>query len=213
MRNFKELVEKEVTEDILDYWFKTIDIENGGFYGLVTNGNTIIKDSPKGLVLNARILWTYSIAYRIFKSPKYLEMADHAYSFLVNSFYDKDYKGFYWILDYKGQVVNDKKQIYGIAFAIYGLSEYYRVTQKKEAIDLAIETFEMIEKYAFDSEKSGYLEALARDWSQTTEMQLLPNDVPSVKTMNTHLHLLEAYTNLYRTYKFVDLSKKLSYYK
>ena len=210
--NKKEMftfVEKEVKEDILTYWLKTVDLENGGFFGMVTNNGTIIKDAPKGLVLNARLLWTYSIGYKMFKNPEYLKMADHAYSFLVNNFYDKEHKGFYWMLDNLGTPTIEKKQVYGIAFGIYGLAEYYGITQKGEALDLAVETFEILEKYTLDNEKEGYVEARSRDWSVIDDMQLLTHDVPSIKTMNTHLHLLEAYTNLYRYYKSEAMARSL----
>ena len=115
-------------------------------------------------MLNARILWTYSAAYRVFKDEAYLQIAKRAKDYLLDYFYDKENGGIYWLLDYKGNPVETKKQIYAQGFAIYGLSEYYRATNDNEALDYAVKLFKTIEVHSFDTQNNGYLEAFTQDW-------------------------------------------------
>jgi mannobiose 2-epimerase len=197
-------------QSILDYWTRnTIDKENGGFYGRINGQNQIIPNSDKGAVLNARILYTYSAAYRILKNPKLIDIAHRAKIYLLEKFWDQEHGGIYWMLDYKGNAADTKKQIYALSFAMYALTEYFRVTNDKEALDYAIQLFELIEKYSFDKDLNGYFEAYSREWELLEDLRLSEKDENERKTMNTHLHILEAYTNLYRVWPNKKLQKQL----
>ena len=196
--------------NILPYWEKYMqDHENGGFYGRMSGDEKLMPEAEKGAILNARILWTYSSAYRLLKSSEYWEMATRAKRYLIDNFYDKRFGGIYWSLDYKGNPLDTKKQIYALGFAIYGLSEYHRATGDREALDYAIMLFKSIEEHSFDKEKNGYLEALTREWNEIEDMRLSEKDANEKKTMNTHLHILEPYTNLYRVWKNDELRKQI----
>jgi cellobiose epimerase len=211
--NFLESYKKEVETElksILAYWAKyAIDEVNGGFYGFVNVQNEPDRLAAKGLVLNARILWTFSAAYNYSKDEKYLQLAQRAYNYLIQYFSDKEYGGLFWSLDYQGKPLNTRKQIYGQAFAIYGLSEYYKASNDSKSLQLAIELFQLLEKNSFDSQKGGYLEALTQDWQTMEDVRLSDKDANEQKTMNTHLHILEAYTNLYRVWANISLKKQI----
>jgi mannobiose 2-epimerase len=184
-----------------------IDETNGGFYGSITNENVADADAPRGLVLNARILWTFSAAYIFTTNKKYLEVADRAYHYLTTHFIDKQYGGFFWSVDKYGKPIETKKQVYGIAFCCYAFSEYYQAGRNLHALKHAKDSFCLIEKYAFDKEKSGYYEAFTRDWQTIDDMRLSAKDANEKKTMNTHLHILEAYANLYSACPEENLKK------
>lgn len=205
---------KEVTEElegnILPFWMnKMTDRERGGFYGRISGEDVLMPNEPKGAILNARILWTFSAAYRLLKKPEYLATATRAKRYLLDFFYDKQFGGIYWSVDCEGNPLDTKKQIYALGFAIYGLSEYAHATGDEEALEYAIRLFEVIEKYSFDAEKNGYVEALTRDWQPIADMRLSDKDENEKKTMNTHLHILEPYANLYRVWKDGRLKTQL----
>ena len=186
---------KDLTENLLPWWMEyAVDEENGGFYGKVDSQNKPVPQGTKFVTLNARLIWTFSSAYRVLGDQKYREMADRAYRYFIEHFWDREYAGAYTTLDCKGNVVDDHKYIYGNAFALYGLSEYARATGSKEALEYARKLFAALEKYVYDPVYKGYYESCNRDWKVNPWIHGV-NRVPSdEKTMNTHLHLIEAYT-------------------
>lgn len=207
---FKEEMSRTLTENILPFWMERMtDQEHGGFYGRISGEGKLIPDAPKGAVLNARILWTFSAAYRILRKEEYLKMATRAKRELTDRFYDKEYGGVYWSINEDGTPLDTKKQIYALGFAIYGLSEYHRATGDKEALDYAIRLFYDIEEHSFDRKKNGYGEAFTRDWKEIADRRLSDKDANECKTMNTHLHILEPYTNLFRVWKDEWLERQL----
>lgn len=200
----------ELENNILSYWMQNMcDEKNGGFFGRITGEDINIPQAPKGAILNMRILWTFSAAYRILKKEEYLYMATRAKTYIENHFFDKMNGGVYWMLDYKGNPIDKKKQIYAQGFAIYGLSEYHRATGDPTALHSAISIFSAVEHYSHDNIQGGYIEALDQYWLPLEDMRLSEKDENEKKTMNTHLHLLEPYTNLYKVWKNDTLKKRL----
>lgn len=200
----KEKLRTEVLENlennILPYWMeKMVDHENGGFYGRRDAYDQLDPTAPKGAILNARILWSFAAAYRVLRKSEYLEMALRARDEIIDRFYDKDRGGVYWSLDAKGQPLETKKQFYAIGFAIYGLSELARATGDEKAKEYALRLFHDIESHSRDRKQNGYIEALTCDWQPIADMRLSDKDWNATKTMNTHLHIIEPYTNLLRT--------------
>jgi len=196
-----DLFLQEMTENILPFWMDMIDCENGGFYGEADFYGNPLKNANKGGILCSRILWSFSAAYRMVKNKAYLDMASYAKDFLLNHFIDKDFGGVYWETDCYGNVVDSKKHFYNTAFAIYGLSEYYLATGEKGCLDILNDLYDYLERHALDREYGGYYEAVSRDNSPLADVALSKKDLNCPKTMNTNLHILEAYTNLYRAMK------------
>ena len=188
-----------VESNILRFWQdKMVDREHGGFYGRVDAQEVLHKDAEKGAILNARILWTFSAAYRVLRKPEYLEMATYAKEYFIEHFIDKEYGGVYWSLDYLGNPLNTRKQFYAIGFALYGMSEYARATGDREALECALQLYSCIEEHALDHQYNGYIEAMTRDWQPIADMRLSELDANFPKSQNTHLHIIEPYANLYR---------------
>ena len=201
MERRKEILKnKAKTEliNILDYWLKnTIDKENGGFIGEINHQNVINNNSEKGAVLNARILWSFSAAYAVEKNPEYLKTAKRAFQYIKDYFFDNEFGGIFWSLQADGKPKDTKNQIYAIAFVIYGLSEFYKIFKNEDALELAQSLFYKSELYSNDYKNKGYLEAFTRDWQEIEDLRLSEKDANEKKTMNTHLHIVEAYSNLY----------------
>ncbi|MFA4869696.1 MAG: AGE family epimerase/isomerase [Pedobacter sp.] len=211
-------VEKALA-DILSYWTnKMPDQVNGGFIGKIDVFEQLDLEAPKGAVLNARILWAFSAAFIHTHNPVYKEMADRAYRYIINHFIDGKFGGVYWTVTSEGKPLETKKQIYALSFTIYGLAEYYKITQDEDVLEAGVKLFNAIETHSFDKDRGGYFEAFNRDWSPMEDLRLSRKDVNEKKTMNTHLHILEAYTNLYKVNKDEQVHVKIkglldSFYK
>ena len=198
--------------NILPFWLEKMqDNENGGFYGRIDGSGVLHPDAEKGAILNARILWTFSAAYRVLEKKELLEAATRAKDYLVDHFIDPEYGGVYWSVDYKGEPLDTKKQFYAIAFAIYGLSEYARATGDREALEYALDLYDCIEEHAFDDEQNGYIEACTREWGKLGDMRLSELDANYPKSQNTHLHIMEAYANLLRCLKEMRAQEQCDY--
>ena len=198
--------------NILRFWLdKMVDHENGGFYGRIDGHGVLHPDAEKGAILNARILWSFSAAYRVLGDEEYLKAATRAKDYIIDHFIDKEYGGVYWSLDSKGQPLDTKKQFYAIGFVIYGMSEYARATGDREALECAMQLFDCIEEHAFDHEYNGYIEACTREWGAIADMRLSELDANYPKSQNTHLHIIEPYTNLLRAIRELQASQGCDY--
>ena len=186
----KQEVQDVLQTNILPFWLNNmIDRENRGFYGRIDGHGQLHADAEKGAILNARILWTFSAAYRVLKRPEYLAAATRAKDYILEHFYDREFGGIYWSLDCLGRPKDTKKQFYAIGFVIYGLSEYARATGDREALDYAIRLFECIEQHSLDRKDNGYIEACTREWGEIADMRLSDFDANYPKSQQVHLLL------------------------
>ena len=189
---------EELTANILPFWMTWPVDRNGGFHGAVTNDLEILREVPRSAVLCARILWTFSAAYRAIGSAEYLTTAQWALDALSSVFRDAVHGGVLWEVDADGRPISDRKHNYAQAFAIYGLSEYHRATRDRASLRFAMDLFALIERHGRDPLHGGYIEGRDRTWEPLDDPRLSERDLRAPKSMNTMLHLLEAYTNLLR---------------
>ena len=196
---FLQEVRENLTSCILPYWLKLKD-PKGGFYGEVSADGTVFYDAPRGVILNARLIWSFAAAYAALKDTQYLVAAVHARDWFLDHFCDHKYGGVYWSVTAEGERLDTKKQLYAQGFAIYALSELYKVTGDDEALKNAVNLYKVVESHFADTVNGGYIEALSRDFSPLEDMSLSAHDINADKTMNSHLHVLEAYSNLYQVW-------------
>lgn len=209
LTGYQQQLEEEL-QAILNWWMRYAkDEARGGFYGSVSDVNEPNRVASKGLVLHARAVWTFAAAYRHTGVQQYLAEAEAAFCFLESAFLDKINGGFYWSVDADGRVLDGKKQVYGQAFAIYGLSELYLASGHQQALDCAIRVYEKLEEKTWDKQYGGYIEAFEQDWGPRTDFRLSEKEENLCKTMNTHLHVIEAYANLYKAWKNPALATRL----
>lgn len=211
LEKFSQECDQELVA-IADWWVaNSQDLLNGGFWGEVGEDNVPVPEATKGIVLNTRILWFFSEVARVVPNPLYRQLADRSYQYLTEYFFDKEHGGVFWELDAKGRPLNTKKQVYAQAFAIYALVAYYQLTENSAALQQALSCFELLERNTIDREREGYFEAFTREWGKIEDVRLSDKDLNYPKSMNTHLHVLEAYTSLNKVHPVPVVSAALRY--
>lgn len=198
----------DLKNNILPFWEKHIVDPAGGFYGMVGRDGTPVMDAPKGSVLNARILWTFSMAYRLYGNEAYKKLADRAQHYFINQFIDPHYGGVYWSVKADCTPLETDKQTCACAYAIYGLSEHFRATGNLESLQKSIDIYRIMEEKIKDPTKDGYIESFTRKWG-IPKRQGFDGNPNATKTL-THIHVLEAYTSLYKVWRDNGLRRRLS---
>jgi cellobiose epimerase len=198
LNTLQQKIDSILSLNLLPFWSEKMpDEKNGGFYGRIDKDNKVELDAPKGVILNTRLLWAFSRAYGYTKEQKYKDLAERSASYIREYFIDPEFGGLYWTVDSKGRCINDRKQCYAQAFGIYAFSEYYKISNEKQAKADALNIFEALETHARDRKHGGYVEALSREWEEMEDVRLSDVDQNDKKSNNTHLHIMEAYTTLH----------------
>ncbi len=196
---FRTAIATELETNLLPFWRElSTDSVRGGFVAEIANDGTVGEDAPRGLILNSRLLWTFAALYRQFGDERDLELAQRAFETLESGFRDRVHGGYFWRVDAKGIPLDLTKKIYGQAFCVYALSEYHRATKDKGAIEAVTELTGLLDRYTRDDADGGYIETREADWSPAADLRLSDRDLVAPRSMNNHLHLLEAFTNLQR---------------
>ncbi len=204
---FREEVESHLRECIIPFWKKLKDDEYGGYYGFMDFDLKLDKKAEKGCILNSRILWFFSTCAYLLHDDECLGYARHAYEFMKKAFIDRKNGGVYWSVTYDGKPLDTTKHTYCQAFAIYGLSAYYRASKEEESIGIATMLARIIEEKCRDN--GGYLEAFNQDFAPASNEKLSENGVMAERTMNTLLHVFEAYTEFYDAAAKKDIADRL----
>ncbi len=191
-------VARDLSENVLPFWMRRVLDPDGGFKGFVAEDGSADRFAPMGGVLAARLLWTFSAVAQHTGDEAHFMAAEHFHDWLRERFWDREHGGTYWMLDHAGVPISTRKQTYGLAFALYALAEYHRASGREDALAEALQLFHVIETRAADPVAGGYFEARSRDWSPLADVRLSEKDLNAPKSMNTHLHLMEAYANLVR---------------
>ena len=210
-RNLAEQAREHLFGHLLPFWCgPAVDHEQGGWMAWLSNDLKPDRSQPKGLIVHSRILWAFSAVHQVKSDPVYRQMAERAFDYLLNKFWDAQHGGAFWRLNDAGQVIDDSKKIYGQAFCIYALTEFHRAFNSPPALARARELFQLIERHAHDGQHGGYFEVCRRDWSAAgPNARLSEKDLAEKKSMNNHLHVLEAYTNLCRVVKSPPVEQRL----
>src|SRR4051812_25094972 len=200
----------ELTQRILPFWMnEAADRRHGGVIGLISEDGTRVEDAPKGSILHARLLWTMSAAYRALGDEAHRAAAERCAVYFSAHFVDPTYGGVFWMVDALGRPLDDRKHVYAQAFAIYALVEHHAATGDDRSLRAAIAIFKLIEAHAYDAELGGYEEAFSRDWKLLDDVRLSATDANERRSMNTHLHVLEAYTTLYAAWPDARLHARI----
>ncbi|MDR1668700.1 MAG: AGE family epimerase/isomerase [Oscillospiraceae bacterium] len=207
MNHMRDTALRMLTGNILPFWQGLRDDEHGGFYGYMDIDLNLGKQAVKGCILNSRILWFFSEAARVLRRSDLLPYARHAYRFLVDRCLDREGGGVYWSVTHDGQPSDTTKHTYNQAFAVYALSAYHEASGEADALALAEELFALIERKC--AAPDGYGEAFDRRFNPAGNEKLSENGVNAERTMNTLLHVFEAYSGLYRAAKSPAVAEKM----
>ncbi len=198
LTSLRHAMERDLREDVLPFWMDRVLDQTNGFHGFVAEDGTVDPRAPLGAVLASRLLWTFSAAYRHTGQEAHRRAAERMQACLLRRFWDVEHGGVFWMLDHAGRPLDDRKQTYALAFALYALAERRLATGDAEALEGALALFRTIETRAADPVEGGYFEARSREWAPLADVRLSERDLNAPKSMNTHLHVMEAYANLVR---------------
>lgn len=209
MKTIAAEIKNHLTRDIIPFWKKMRDNEYGGYYGYMDYDLNLDKEAVKGCILNSRITWFFANAYTLLKDESLLDEAKHGFAFMKEHCMDKENGGIFWSMKYDGTPEDTTKHTYNQAFSIYALSSYYEASGDEEALAMAKDLFRIIETKCTD--EIGYKEAFDKEFNEIENDKLSENGVIAEKTMNTLLHVFEAYTELYRVAKLPEVKAKLEW--
>ena len=209
MKKMKEEIREHLQQSIIPFWKSLRDDTYGGYYGYMGYDRVVDECAAKGCILNSRILWFFANAYLTLGDESLLSEAEHGFAFMKKYCLDREYGGVFWSLNYDGTPDDTTKHTYNQAFSIYALSSYYDASKDEESIRIAEELYGLIEEKCRD--EGGYLEAFDREFSPMENDKLSENGVTADRTMNTLLHVFEAYTEFYRVTGKEEVKERLKW--